>query len=159
MKGQGMTAAPRKRGRPVEHEARARRREEILACAGRVFASRGYPNTDVQAVADEAGVAKGTIYLYFPSKAELFLAAVDQGMREMLAYIDERAQPVADPLERMGTAIGAYLTFFKEHPELVELLIQERAEFRDRKTPTYFEWRDTRREAWHGLLQGLIDAG
>src|SRR5262249_29053426 len=117
------------------------------------------PGTEIQAVADEAGVAKGTIYLYFASKEDLFLAAVDQGMKDLMTFIDDRAEHIADPLARIGTAIGAYLTFFKEHPEQVELLIQERAEFRDRKKPTYFELRDSRCEKWHALLHDLIAAG
>jgi AcrR family transcriptional regulator len=124
-----------------------------------VFAARGYPGTDMQAVADAAGVAKGTLYLYFPSKEELFLAAVDQGMIRMRAAIDEAVAHLDEPLERIGTAIHTYLRFFKEHPEQVELLIIERAEFRDRKKSTYFSHRETGRERWHALLRDLIAAG
>jgi AcrR family transcriptional regulator len=155
-----MNAKPApKRGRPTDEESRARKREEILACAARVFAANGFPGTDVQAVADAAGVAKGTLYLYFPSKEEMFLAAVDQGIKQLKAYIDSCTADLADPLERIGAAIHAYLRFFKKHPELVELLILERAAFRDRKTPTYFQHREAGRAEWHAILQGLIDAG
>src|SRR5581483_6852248 len=154
-----MTAKPAaKRGRPTDDEAKARKREEILACAARVFAARGFPGTDVQAVADAAGVAKGTLYLYFPSKEEMFLAAVDYGIKQLKAYIDSCIAEIADPLDRIGAAIRAYLRFFKEHPELVELLILERAAFRDRQTPTYFQHREAGRADWHAILRGLIDA-
>ena len=67
--------------------------------------------------------------------------------------------PVTDPLERLPRAIRAYLAFFKEHPQFVELLIQERAEFRDRKQSTYFEHRRARAAFWEEVYRGLIRAG
>jgi AcrR family transcriptional regulator len=155
-----MTTTPkRKRGRPVDDAQRARRREEILNCAARVFAARGIAGTDMQAVADAAGVAKGTLYLYFPSKEELFLAAVDQGMTCLRAFVDAAVEGLSDPLEMIGRGIHAYLRFFKEHPEQVELLILERAEFRDRKKSTYFAHRETGRARWDAVLADLIASG
>ena len=153
------TTRGRKRGRPVDEAMRAQRREELLASAAKVFAERGYQGTDMQALADEAGVAKGTVYLYFASKEELFLAAVDQGVKEMKAHIDAEVEGVADPLEWIGQAIRAYLSFFKEHPEQVELWIQERAEFRDRKQPTYFVNREQRKAKWLAMLRQLVAEG
>src|SRR5215208_2372942 len=101
-----MTATPRrKRGRPAaDEQTRARKREDILATAACVFAKHGYPGTDVQAVADAAGVAKGTLYLYFASKEELFLAAVDQGIRDLQQHIDSTIEPITDPLQRIVAA-------------------------------------------------------
>jgi len=158
-----MTAIPpssRKRcSRIVDEESRQKRHDEILATAARVFAQAGYQNTDMQAIADAGGVAKGTIYLYFKSKEALFLAAVDKGIRDMQAFIDAHTEGISDPLDRIAESIRAYLTFFQAHPEQVELLIQERAEFRDRKKSTYFEHREKRREVWHTRVRGLIEAG
>ena len=113
------SGAPRKRGRPVDEESRARKREEILATAAKVFAARGYQGTDVQAVADAAGVAKGTLYLYFASKEDLFLAAVDQGMNCLTAFVDAAVDGISDPLEIIGTAI---LLLFAGHETTTNLL-------------------------------------
>ncbi|MFO0842809.1 MAG: TetR/AcrR family transcriptional regulator [Gemmataceae bacterium] len=155
-----MTTKPTgRRGRPVDEPSRQRRRQEILACAARVFARNGYPGTDMQAVADAAKVAKGTLYLYFEGKEGLFLAAVDQGMTSLRAAVDAAVEGLTDPLEVIEQAIFAYLRFFKEHPEQVELLILERAEFRDRKRSTYFSHREAGKDRWHDLLRGLRDAG
>jgi AcrR family transcriptional regulator len=150
---------PKKRGRARDEEQKSRRREEILACAARVFARHGYPGTDVQAIADAAGVAKGTVYLYFASKEELFLAAVDQGMKQLRAFVDAAVAGIGDGLERISKAVLAYLRFFSEHPERVELLILERAEFRDRRGSTYFAYREDGKCRWHNLLCELITAG
>jgi AcrR family transcriptional regulator len=153
-----MTKPAKKRGRADESH-KARRREEILAQAAKVFAARGFPGTDVQAVADAVGVAKGTLYLYFASKEDLFLAAVDQGMKDLKAFVDAAVEGIADPLEMIRKAVFAYLQFFKERPEQVELMILERAEFRDRKTSTYFVYREDGKCRWHNLLRELIASG
>jgi AcrR family transcriptional regulator len=52
--------------------AKAARREEILDAARRVFTRSGFKGTTIADVAEEAGIALGTIYLYFPSKDDLF---------------------------------------------------------------------------------------
>jgi AcrR family transcriptional regulator len=148
----------RPRGRPRDEELTAARREEILDVAGRVFAERGYPGTDVQVIADGVGVGKGTIYRYFPSKRELFLAAADRGMKLLQRAVDAAMQ-VPDPLDAIEAAIGAYLRHFRAHPELVELLIQERAEFRDRPKPTYFEHREANEARWRDFVAGLVQGG
>jgi AcrR family transcriptional regulator len=56
----------------------AHRPEEITAAALRVFARRGLHQTALEDVAKEAGISKGTIYLYFKSKEDLFIAAAQQ---------------------------------------------------------------------------------
>jgi AcrR family transcriptional regulator len=148
----------RPRGRPRDPGLTQRRREEILDAAARVFAARGYPHTDVQIIADALGVGKGTIYRYFPSKDALFLAAVDRGMERLIAATG-RLDPAADPLDHLRAALTAYLRFFKANPEFAELLIQERAEFRDRKEPTYFARKKAEEPVWRNSFAQLIAAG
>jgi AcrR family transcriptional regulator len=153
-----MSLPPKQRGRPKDEQLTARRQDEILDVAGRIFAARGYPNTDLQVVANEIGVGKGTIYRYFASKQELFLAAVDRAIRRGSDQVDA-STTAADPLEQMQQAVRAYLAYFQANPEVVELLIQERAEFKDRKKPTYFIHSDEGVLKWHAVLRELIAAG
>ena len=136
-----------------------RRREEILRAATLVFARVGYGCADLQDVADDLGVGKGTLYRYFPTKEALFTAAVDRVMTGMRESIDGAVLGVGDPLEVIGAAVRAYLCYFDKHPEYVELLIQERAELRDRKTPTYFVHREANVGRWRAIYAGLIAAG
>ncbi len=149
----------RPRGRPKDDELIARREEQILETATRLFAADGFARTDVQVVADELGVGKGTLYRYFESKECLFLAAVDRAMRQLREHVHAVVNADADPLDQIAAAIHAYLAFFDAHPECVELLILERAAFKDRKKPTYFEHRDANVGRWLDLFRGLIAAG
>src|SRR5438034_6569134 len=76
-----------------------RRRAQILEAASRVFARKGFHRTTVREVAREAGIADGTIYLYFASKQELLLALLGQ-----LGRVGERR---ADFAELAGTDVRA----------------------------------------------------
>jgi AcrR family transcriptional regulator len=143
----------------ADSDRRAQREEQILETAVQMFAEHGYSGTDTQLLADKLQVGKGTIYRYFRSKRELFLAAADRVMRLMRQSVDARIEGIEEPFERIGVAIRAFLSFFAEHPEFVELLIQERAQFKDRKKPTYFVHRETNIKRWQALYRGLIDAG
>jgi len=151
--------AATRRGRPKDASLLVRRREEILDAAGQLFAEAGYSDTDVQALADRLQVGKGTIYRYFPSKQELFLAAVDRGMEGLREFIENEVAEVEDPLEKIVRAIYSFLAYFAEHPELVELFIQERAQFKDRKQPAYFAFHEANVGPWRELFQGLVEAG
>lgn len=138
---------------------RAQRRQAILETAARLFAKEGYGGCEMERVATELGIAKGTVYLYFPGKQELFFACVDWGMSQMQQTVRAAAEHESDPYRRIAVAIRAYLVFFEEHPEYVELLIQERALFKDRKQPTYFEYRNLNLGYWRDQYRALIAAG
>src|SRR5581483_4945598 len=75
---------PRWQRRPAE------RPEEISAAALRVFASRGLHQTTLDDVAKEAGVSKGTIYLYFKNKEDLFIAAAQQVVPTLDELVSKR---------------------------------------------------------------------
>jgi AcrR family transcriptional regulator len=155
-----MTNSPTKGlgpGRPKDEGLAARRREEILRNAIRHFAASGYADADLDAIAADVGCAKGTLYRYFQSKEDLFHHAVDfvmQGLLEAISATDSE-----DAIEQLEHGIRSHLAYFDEHPDYVELLMLERAEFRDRKKPTYFEHREASSERWKKRFEELMRAG
>jgi len=151
--------AEKKPRRAADEELWCSRQREILEAAARLFARHGYADTDTQLLADELGVGKGTLYRYFPSKQELFLAAADRVMGMLCEHVEAAMAEIDDPLDQIAAAVRAYLAFFAEHPDFAELLLQERAQFKDRKKPTYFQHRDVNVERWRSLYRGLIAAG
>jgi AcrR family transcriptional regulator len=148
-----------RRGRPRDPERTRRRGAEILEHATQYFAKRGFQDADLQVLADTLGIGKGTIYRYFPSKRALFLAALDDGMHRMHAHVEAARDQATDPLDQIERAVEAYLEFFDKHAEYVELLIQERAVFKNRKKPTYFEHREKNVGRWRERFHELIAAG
>lgn len=154
-----MTILERKRGRPKLAGLQERREEEILDAAASLFARHGYASTDIDSVAEALDIAKGTIYRYFPSKRELFLAAVDRGMRRLHQIIEAKTAAVADPLDRIERAIYTFLAYFEAHPELLQLFLQECSQFRDRDKPAYFRHHEANVGPWRELYLKLVADG
>jgi AcrR family transcriptional regulator len=153
------SSAKTKGKRCTDDQQWAARQEDILIQAAHLFAQRGYDNTDTTLLAETVGVGKGTVYRYFPSKRQLFLAAADRVMRMLREQVESRIEPIEDPLDRVIAAIRAFLDFFAARPEFVELLMQERALFRDRTRPTFIEHRNLNIERWQGVYRDLIAQG
>ena len=87
--------------RPARTPARGDKREPILRAAIKVFAERGFFNAQVADVARAAGVAAGTVYLYFRSKDDLLVQLFERTTREAFAEARAAAAQVADPAERL----------------------------------------------------------
>lgn len=141
---------------PSRSQKRTERHQMIVETAATLFAELGYSDCEMERVASSLGIAKGTLYLYFPGKQELFFACVDWGMTRLNCALRAAMDKVEEPFEKIGQAFRAYLVFFEDHPQFVELLLQERAIFKDRKRATYFEHRDANRPFWRELYSGLI---
>ncbi len=79
----------------------ADKREAILRAAIRVFAHNGYFSSKVADIAREAGVADGTVYLYFKSKEEILHSIFDRSMEEAIAEGRQKLADLTDPREKL----------------------------------------------------------
>lgn len=75
----------------------AERRQQILDGAKRVFASRGYHNTNISHICSDLGIARGTLYQYFGSKKEVFSAIIEDLLERLRAVI-ARVPPLELPV-------------------------------------------------------------
>jgi TetR/AcrR family fatty acid metabolism transcriptional regulator len=82
-------------------ERRTNKRSLITEAAVEVFAERGFHQARVSDVARRAGVADGTIYLYFKNKEDLLLSIFEEKMDVLLASLGEILEGVRDPIERI----------------------------------------------------------
>ena len=85
------------------------KRTAILNAATRVFARRGFFNAQVADVAREAGVAAGTVYLYFRSKDDLLTSIFEKSMTRALEEADRALAGVTDPVERLRRLARVHL--------------------------------------------------
>jgi TetR/AcrR family transcriptional regulator, fatty acid metabolism regulator protein len=79
----------------------ADKREAILRAATRVFASNGYFNSKVADIASEAGIADGTVYLYFKSKEEILHSIFDRSVEEAISEGRKQIESINDPREKL----------------------------------------------------------
>jgi len=102
------------------------KRIRILDAALKIFASRGFYNAKVSEVAKEAGVADGTIYLYFESKDALLIALFEDRMQRIIARAnDEIARSEGTVLDKIRQAIALHLSLVLDDPDLAEFITVE----------------------------------
>ena len=99
------------------------RRQEILAAAVKVFGKKGFAATCVGDVADAAKIAKGTVYLYFDSKEEIYAAAVQMAVTQLRERAAERIRTVSGVRERLALSIAVRLEFWQDKQSLYRLLL------------------------------------
>src|SRR5215813_5564559 len=101
------------------------REAEILSAARQVFARRGFAEASMEEISQVAGLAKGTLYLYYESKRELYRAALRAGLLELGEAV-ERAIAAAPSL---GASIEAYVAtkvaYFDEHRDFFRIYLAE----------------------------------
>jgi len=106
---QDKSPAPTRRGRPRDPQ----RLQRIVAAAARQFHEHGLSGTSMDAIAAEAGVSKMTVYSHFPSKGDLFIAAVASRTAELMGT----DMPAMNPLKpkQALTSIGrAFLRLIRD---------------------------------------------
>ena len=82
---------------------------ELAYTALRVFTRKGYVATSIEMIASEAGIGKSTVYEYYKTKQELFIAAIMAGADEWIAGLKDVGRKTRDPIERLHLIVDRYL--------------------------------------------------
>lgn len=98
------------------------RREQLLAAAFDLFVTRGYDEVGIEDVARAAGASKGLVYHYFPTKKDLYRAAVERGAAQLLERTE--TDPSVPPLERLDAGLDGYFAYVAEHRMAYEALMR-----------------------------------
>src|SRR5256886_8442852 len=125
----GSAAHPHDRQTPeIGHLQVARqsdKRARIIDAAIKVFAERGFHTATVAEIARAAGVADGTIYLYFKSKDDLLLRLFDEKMTALLAEVKAALAQERSAAEKLKRFIQLHLALVERNPDLAAVLIVE----------------------------------
>ena len=141
---------------------KAERQSRILASAARLFADRRFDEVLMDDIAHEAGVAKGTLYTYFPDKEELYFAVVFDGISQLNDRLEIRVAEDADPEVKLRRAMHAIVSFFKQNRFFFKLMSVEDSKSETGKGDNRRRWRAERRrqtEAIEAILQSGLDRG
>lgn len=114
--------APKRKEPARPRRAGGDKRERILDAAVRVFAKSGFHTTRVSDVAKAAGVADGTIYLYFDSKEALLVSLYEDRVDRLLAYMREELPKQRTSRERLGRVIQLQLGILEDERDLAEVM-------------------------------------
>jgi AcrR family transcriptional regulator len=149
---------------------REARRKEIVEAAKEVFFEYGFQSATMEQIAKRVELSKGTLYLYFSSKEELYVTVFMEGLDELNRFLGEAAES-ADGWENRLRAIGkAYYRFYCEQKKFFEILffIQHGASIAQKVPEPLFEECRTKgfeclfhisRTVGEGMAEGEIRQG
>ncbi len=100
------------------------RRKQLLDLALELFGDRPYEEISIDEIAKEAGVSKGLLYHYFPSKRAFFVAAVEEAAERLLEATDVPREGEVPTLDEMREGIVRYLDYVDRHGRNYLLLVR-----------------------------------
>ena len=96
--------------------------QQIIDAAIRVFARNGYYNSRVSDIAREAGIASGTIYLYFKTKDDILVTLFREKMAEWVVAMRKAVAAERDPVAKIKKIVALHFTVLEENPALAEVV-------------------------------------
>lgn len=144
---------------PSPNRFRGSKRERILEAGLALFANEPYQAVTMDRVAEAAGVAKGTLYLYFQSKEDLYLGILNDGMETMAREYQAAVDPNADVTVRLKGAIRLSIEFYDERRDLLRLMMTEEPRMAEARNRLREEWRDRGVRFFSSLIEEGIRSG
>lgn len=141
--------------------AQAKKRARILAAATRLFMEQGYKKTSIDGVAKAARVAKGTVYLYYTSKADLLVHAIALEKTVLTARFQPLLDGTVPETERLRVYLETIFASVADLPLITRLMSQdgELLEALSELDPQTFEQQRAMGRAWVAELIGLAAPG
>jgi TetR/AcrR family fatty acid metabolism transcriptional regulator len=101
------------------------RTSELLEAARTVFSKKGFHDATIDDVAHEAGVAKGTVYLYFKSKQEIYLSALRDGIELLIHEMRTEAAAAESAETKLRKLIATKIAYFDKHRDFFRIFQSE----------------------------------
>lgn len=137
-------------------EEAAQTRESLLLAARSVFSGKGYASTTLEEVAQEAGLTRGAIYWHFGSKAELYIALINEYSGRSAEIVQAAAEQGGSLVEILRRIFVRLLQAVSDDPALREVM--EISLFKTERTADLQEALQQRRQTNQALLESIAQA-
>ena len=134
------------------------KRERIIDAALKLFANESYQAVTMDRVAEAARVAKGTLYLYFQSKEDLYVGILTDGLESMARSYQTSVDPRADVKIRLRRAITLTIEFYSQRRDLLRLMMTEEPRMPEARNRLREEWRDRGVRFFNSLIEEGIQS-
>ena len=98
------------------------KRDRIIKAAIEVFAKNGFYNSKISEIAKKAGIADGTIYLYFKNKDDILISLFEEEMKKIIGRVRKEIDRASDPLEKLRIFTRAHLDILEENRSLAAVI-------------------------------------
>jgi TetR/AcrR family fatty acid metabolism transcriptional regulator len=95
---------------------------KIIAAATKIFSQKGFFKAKVSEIAREAGIADGTVYIYFKHKDDILISLFEEKMQEVLDNMNEQIKQETDPLKKIERFALVHLQLIEDHKDIAEII-------------------------------------
>jgi len=95
---------------------------KIIAAATKIFSQKGFFKAKVSEIAKEAGIADGTVYIYFKHKDDILISLFEEKMQEVLDNMKGQIDQETDPLKKIERFALVHLQLIEDHKDIAEII-------------------------------------
>jgi AcrR family transcriptional regulator len=135
------------------------RREDIVRVARTLFFEKGFRDTTIDEIARAAELARGTIYLYFENKEEIYVTVLEEGLDILQNLVQDSVNPDVDPLTNLLNGHDAFMRFHDDFPQYYNVMMLDKLQISHALPPALKERIDARMMAMVDFIAASLEEG
>ena len=136
-----------------------RRKKKIIQVATQLFSEKSYHDVTIDEVATKAGIAKGTIYLYFESKEKLFLGILENGFESIESLIEKEVAKTDPASEKLKKVLRLIFGFYRQNLDVLRILSRDETHLIREHYQFTEHWRERRVKLYEKILEKGVKEG
>lgn len=127
------------------------KRKLILKVSEKLISKKGYSKTTIEEIAKKANIGKGTFYLYFKNKNDLFFSIIKEEMENLMSNIKKEVEGIDSFFDKLKKGIEMYLDYYEKNYDFFKILLQEKPLIRRRSFEEF--WKEFFKK-WESFIKG-----
>jgi AcrR family transcriptional regulator len=127
------------------------KRKLILKVSEKLISKKGYSKTTIEEITKKANIGKGTFYLYFKNKNDLFFSIIKEEMENLMSNIKKEVEGIDSFFDKLKKGIEMYLDYYEKNYDFFKILLQEKPLIRRRSFEEF--WKEFFKK-WESFIKG-----
>lgn len=139
--------------------SRVVKKNNIIKIAANLFSQKSFHDVTMDEIAEKVGVAKGTIYLYFSSKDNLYLEILEHTFGSIEALLEKEVNTASLAPEKLKKVLAIVIKFYREHIDVLKILSRDETHLIQEHHDLTEKWRLRRIELYEKIIEKGIKEG
>ncbi len=145
--------------RPIDSSKRVVKKNNIIKIAANLFSQKSFHDVTMDEIAEKVGVAKGTIYLYFSSKDNLYLEILEHTFGSIEALLEKEVNKASSAPEKLKKVLAIIIKFYRENIDVLKILSRDETHLIQEHHDLTEKWRLSRIELYEKIIEKGIKEG
>lgn len=139
--------------------SRANKKNNIIKIAAKLFSEKSFHDVTMDEIAEKVGVAKGTIYLYFNSKENLYLKILEHTFDSIESLLEKEVSKTSSAPEKLKKVLAIIIKFYRENIDVLKILSRDETHIIQEHHDLTEKWRLRRIELYEKIIKKGIKEG